>query len=122
MAGGIPDLKGSLRVSPAPGEWGTSPADLVQVRVWAEAGCVVSFQHHLLHSRRFLGGRGGTGGLWKVISALSALGRDGQSGGACVYQGRTWTGGLGGPGGADSLRGRSSVKWGGFFFFLLFFL
>lgn len=40
----------------------------------AEAGCVVSFQHHLLCSGRFLGGRGRPGGLWKVIPALCALG------------------------------------------------
>lgn len=51
-------------------------------------GCVMSFQHHLLCSGRFPGGRGGPGGLWEIVSTLSALGRDGQGGGTRDCQGR----------------------------------
>nr|XP_054384473.1 multidrug resistance-associated protein 1-like [Pongo abelii] len=51
-----------------------------------EAQCDRIRQHHPLHPRRCLGGRGGPGGLWKVVPALSPLGRDGQSGGVRGYQ------------------------------------
>ena len=51
-------------------------------------GCVMSFQHHLLCSGRFPGGRGGPGGLWEIVSTLRAVGRDGQGGGTCDCQGR----------------------------------
>lgn len=54
---------------------------------------------HLLRSGRFLGGRGGPGGLRKVVSALGALGRDGEGGGARGHQGRTRTGWAGDRGG-----------------------
>ena len=75
----------------------------------------MSFQHHLLCSGRFPGGRGGPGGLWEIVSTLSALGRDGQGGGTRDCQGR-------GPGwGPGNSRPRGKPKGDAVFSFMIFY-